>query len=289
MPIRVPNGTREGVPMSLYPAASNNARLTVSDFSKSQQHPWPVLTAYDSWTAKIFDDAGIPMLLVGDSAAMVMLGQSNTLAITPEEMIPMIRAVVRATSRAFVVADLPFGSYQENPDQALATSLQIVKQTGAHAVKLEGGIRMHEQIRYIVECGIPVVGHVGLTPQSVNALGGFKVQGRGDAAEQVIRDALAVQEAGAFALVLEVVPAELGKRITELLTIPVIGIGAGNHTDAQVLVWQDLFGASNETPAKFVKPYLDLYELMKSSVESWANDVQQRIYPDEFHSYSDKK
>jgi 3-methyl-2-oxobutanoate hydroxymethyltransferase len=148
---------------------------------------------------------------------------------------------------------------------------------------------MHEQIRYIVECGIPVVGHVGLTPQSVNALGGFKVQGRGDAAEQVIRDALAVQEAGAFALVLEVVPAELGKRITELLTIPVIGIGAGNHTDAQVLVWQDLFGASNETPAKFVKPYLDLYELMKSGVESWANDVQQRIYPDEFHSYSDKK
>ncbi|MFZ9308864.1 MAG: 3-methyl-2-oxobutanoate hydroxymethyltransferase [Candidatus Nanopelagicales bacterium] len=275
--------------MSLYPAESNLARLTVSDFSKSQQQPWPVLTAYDSWTAKIFDDAGIPMLLVGDSAAMVMLGQSNTLAITPEEMIPMIRAVVRATTRAFVVADLPFGSYQENPDQALATSLQIVKQTGAHAVKLEGGTRMQEQIRHIVESGIPVVGHVGLTPQSVNALGGYKVQGRGDAAEQVMRDAIAVEEAGAFALVVEVVPLELGKRITELLTIPVIGIGAGNQTDAQVLVWQDLFGASNETPAKFVKPYLDLYELMKSGVERWAHDVQQRIYPDEFHSYRDKK
>ena len=275
--------------MSLYPAASNLARLSVTDFSKSQQKPWPVLTAYDSWTAKIFDDAGIPMLLVGDSAAMVMLGQNNTLAITPEEMIPMIRAVVQATSRAFVVADLPFGSYQENPDQALATSLQIVKQTGAHAVKLEGGIRMQEQIRHIVECGIPVVGHVGLTPQSVNALGGFKVQGRGDAAEQVIRDAIAVEKAGAFALVLEVVPLELGKRITELLSIPVIGIGAGNQTDAQVLVWQDLFGASNETSAKFVKPYLDLYELMKSGVERWAHDVQQRIYPDEFHSYRDKK
>ncbi|MGA1248351.1 MAG: 3-methyl-2-oxobutanoate hydroxymethyltransferase, partial [Candidatus Nanopelagicales bacterium] len=280
---------REGVLMSLYPAESNLARLTVSDFSKSQQQPWPVLTAYDSWTAKIFDDAGIPMLLVGDSAAMVMLGQSNTLAITPEEMIPMIRAVVRATTRAFVVADLPFGSYQENPDQALATSLQIVKQTGAHAVKLEGGTRMQEQIRHIVESGIPVVGHVGLTPQSVNALGGYKVQGRGDAAEQVMRDAIAVEEAGAFALVVEVVPLELGKRITELLTIPVIGIGAGNQTDAQVLVWQDLFGASNETPAKFVKPYLDLYELMKSGVERWAHDVQQRIYPDEFHSYRDKK
>lgn len=289
MPVRVPNGTREGVLMSLYPAESNLARLTVSDFSKSQQQPWPVLTAYDSWTAKIFDDAGIPMLLVGDSAAMVMLGQSNTLAITPEEMIPMIRAVVRATTRAFVVADLPFGSYQENPDQALATSLQIVKQTGAHAVKLEGGTRMQEQIRHIVESGIPVVGHVGLTPQSVNALGGYKVQGRGDAAEQVMRDAIAVEEAGAFALVVEVVPLELGKRITELLTIPVIGIGAGNQTDAQVLVWQDLFGASNETPAKFVKPYLDLYELMKSGVERWAHDVQQRIYPDEFHSYRDKK
>lgn len=289
MPVRVPNGTREGVLMSLYPAESNLARLTVSDFSKSQQQPWPVLTAYDSWTAKIFDDAGIPMLLVGDSAAMVMLGQSNTLAITPEEMIPMIRAVVRATTRAFVVADLPFGSYQENPDQALATSLQIVKQTGAHAVKLEGGTRMQEQIRHIVESGIPVVGHVGLTPQSVNALGGYKVQGRGDAAEQVMRDAIAVEEAGAFALVVEVVPLELGKRITELLTIPVIGIGAGNQTDAQVLVWQDLFGASNETSAKFVKPYLDLYELMKSGVERWAHDVQQRIYPDEFHSYRDKK
>lgn len=275
--------------MSLYPALSSSERLTVLDFAQKQTPPWPVLTAYDSWSARIFDEAGIPMLLVGDSAAMVMLGHSNTLAVTVDEMIPMIRAVVDSTQRAFVVADLPFGSYQEHPDQALATSLRIIKQTGAHAVKLEGGIRMRDQIRAIVDAGIPVVGHVGMTPQSVNTYGGFKVQGRGDSAGKVVEDALAVEAAGAFALVLEVVPAELGKRITELVNIPVIGIGAGHHTDAQVLVWQDLLGTTENPQAKFVKPYLNLYSLMKTSVQAWANDVQQRSYPDESHSYSDKK
>lgn len=288
MTVRVPIGTREGENMALYPADNFEKRLTIHDFAAKPQAPWPVLTAYDSWSAKIFDDAGIPMLLVGDSAAMVMLGQSTTLAITTDEMIPMIRAVVEATARAFIVADLPFGSYQENPDQALATSLRLIKETGANAVKLEGGIRMQEQIRAIVDNGIPVIGHVGMTPQSVNTFGGFKVQGRGEAAERVIQDALAVQDAGAFALVLEVVPSELGQRITELLHIPVIGIGAGNSTDAQVLVWQDLLGTSQNQQAKFVKPYLDLYTLMKSSVEQWANDVHLRTYPDEFHSYWDK-
>ena len=275
--------------MSLYPAPNSEKRLTVLDFAQKPTTPWPVLTAYDAWSARIFDEAGIPMLLVGDSAAMVMLGHENTLAITVDEMIPMIRAVVHSTRRAFVVADLPFGSYQENPDQALTTSLQIMKQTGAHAVKLEGGTRMREQIRTIVDIGIPVVGHIGMTPQSVNALGGFKVQGRGDSADRVIEDALAVEAAGAFALVLEVVPSELGKRITEMVKIPVIGIGAGHETDAQVLVWQDLLGTSENPQAKFVKPYLNLYTLMQSSVQNWANDVQQRRYPDEFHSYSDKK
>lgn len=275
--------------MSLYPALNFEKRLTVVDFSKTPAIPWPVLTAYDSWSARIFDDAGIPLLLVGDSAAMVMLGHANTLAISVDEMIPMIRAVVQATRRAFIVADLPFGSYQENPDQALSTSLHIIKHTGAHAVKLEGGVRMRNQIRTIVDMGIPVVGHIGMTPQSVNTLGGFKVQGRGNSAEKVIEDALAVEEAGAFALVLEVVPAELGQRITEMVNIPVIGIGAGHHTDAQVLVWQDLLGTSENPHPKFVKPYLNLYTLMKSSVQNWANDVQQRSYPDEFHSYSNKK
>lgn len=288
MTVRVPIGTREGEIMALYPADNFEKRLTIYDFAAKPQAPWPVLTAYDSWSAKIFDDAGIPMLLVGDSAAMVMLGQSTTLAITTDEMIPMIRAVVGATSRAFIVADLPFGSYQENPDQALVTSLRLIKETGANAVKLEGGIRMQEQIRAIVDNGIPVIGHVGMTPQSVNTFGGFKVQGRGEAAERVIQDALAVQEAGAFAIVLEVVPSELGQRITELLHIPVIGIGAGNSTDAQVLVWQDLLGTSQNQQAKFVKPYLDLYTLLKSSVEQWANDVHLRTYPDEFHSYWEK-
>ncbi len=288
MPVRVPIGTREGESMSLYPADNFEKRLTVQDFSPKPSTPWPVLTAYDAWSAKIFDDAGIPMLLVGDSAAMVMLGQSNTLAIEVEEMIPMIRAVVGATKRAFVVADLPFGTYQENPQQAVSTSLHIIKQTGAHAVKLEGGIRMQEQIRHLVDIGIPVVGHVGMTPQSVNTLGGFKVQGRGESAEQVIEDALAVQAAGAFAIVLEVVPFELGERITDVLSIPVIGIGAGNKTDAQVLVWQDLFGASNSVQAKFVKPYADLYSTMKLGAQRWADDVAQRTYPDGNHSYSEK-
>jgi len=155
-------------------------------------------------------------------------------------------------------------------------------------VKLEGGIRMQEQIRHLVDIGIPVVGHVGMTPQSVNTLGGFKVQGRGESAEQVIEDALAVQAAGAFAIVLEVVPFELGERITDVLSIPVIGIGAGNKTDAQVLVWQDLFGASNSVQAKFVKPYADLYSTMKLGAQRWADDVAQRTYPDGNHSYSEK-
>lgn len=283
--------TREGEIMSLYPAHSIDKRLTIHDFRLSKSsNPWPVLTAYDAWSARIFDDAGIPMLLVGDSAAMVMYGHETTLGITLDEMIPMVKSVVNATKRAFVVADLPFGTYQASPEKAVQSSLDLIKATGAHAVKLEGGTHMQNQIRQLVEAGVPVVGHVGMTPQSVNAFGGFKLQGKGEAAHAVLEDARSVQEAGAFAVVLEVVPKELGKIVTEKLSIPVIGIGAGNQTDAQVLVWQDLFGASSSSkPAKFVKPYLDLYSLMRNGAMQWADDVASRSYPDENHSYQDSK
>ena len=201
-----------------------------------------MITAYDALTARIFDEAGIPALLVGDSAAMVVYGHDSTLPVTVDELVPLVRAVVRGSPRALVVADLPFGSYQASPAQALETAARFMKEGGAHAVKLEGGARVLPQVEALASAGIPVMGHLGLTPQSVNLLGGYRVQGRGEAGETLLRDAKAMEAAGAFAVVLEVVPAELAARVSEMLTIPTIGIGAGGGTDAQVIVWQDLVG-----------------------------------------------
>ncbi len=209
---------------------------------KAEGHKWAMLTAYDFSTARVFDDAGIPVLLVGDSAANVVYGYDTTVPVTIDELIPLVRGVVRGASHALVVADLPFGSYESGPAQALATATRFMKETGAGAVKLEGGERVADQIATLTQAGIPVVAHIGFTPQSVNGLGGFRVQGRGDAAEQTVHDAIAVQEAGAIAVVLEMVPAELATQITGKLTIPTIGIGAGANCDAQVLVWQDMAG-----------------------------------------------
>ena len=211
-----------------------------------------MLTAYDQYAAAIFDQAGIPVLLVGDSAANNVLGYENTVPVTVDELVPFVRAVVGATSRALVVADFPFGSYEASPQQALETGVRFLKEGGAQAVKMEGGHRVAPQVEALVSAGIPVMGHIGLTPQSVNVLGGYRVQGRGEAGEQLIRDAKELEHAGAFAVVLEVVPAELARRVTETLTIPTIGIGAGNGTDAQVLVWPDLLGL-NPKPPKFVQ------------------------------------
>lgn len=270
---------------SLYGGAGER-RLTIRDLAAAKQRGerWPMLTAYDTFAASIFDRAGIPVLLIGDSAANVVLGHDTTVPITVDELLPMVRAVVRSTRRALVVADLPFGSYEASAEQALQTAVRFLKEGGAQAVKLEGGQRVLPQVEALVNAGIPVMGHLGLTPQSVNAFGGYRVQGRGEAGERLLRDAKALEHAGAFAVVLEVVPADLAERVTATVSIPTVGIGAGAATDAQVLVWQDLMGL-NEHPPRFVQPYADLRTVMTDAVRAWAGDVVSGAFPDAAHSY----
>src|ERR1700757_1868586 len=218
---------------------SASRRVTVRDLAaaKARGEKWPMLTAYDALTAGVFDDAGIPVLLVGDSAAMVVYGHDTTIPVTVDDLIPLTAAVVRGTRRALVVADLPFGSYQASPGAALAAATRFLKETGAHAVKLEGGERVARQVEELVAAGIPVMAHLGLTPQSVNAFGGYRVQGRGEDGEHLLHDAKVLQAAGAFSVVLECVPASLAARVTEALAIPTIGIGAGSARRAPGVVW----------------------------------------------------
>jgi 3-methyl-2-oxobutanoate hydroxymethyltransferase len=270
----------------LYGGTGTGRRVTVRDIAaaKARGEKWPMLTAYDALTAGIFDRAGIPVLLVGDSAAMVVYGHDTTIPVTVDDLIPLTAAVVRGTSRALVVADLPFGSYQASPGAALAAATRFLKETGAHAVKLEGGQRVAHQVEELVAAGIPVMGHIGLTPQSVNAFGGYRVQGRGEDGEHLLHDAKVLQAAGAFAVVLECVPAPLAARVTEALTVPTIGIGAGAACDAQVLVWQDMAGLSPRT-AKFVKKYADLAGILSQAATDFAADVTSGAFPDDEHSY----
>jgi len=261
-------------------------RITVRDIAaaKARAEKWPMLTAYDALTARVFDEAGIPVLLVGDSAAMVVYGHDTTIPVTVDDLIPLTAAVVRATSRAMVVADLPFGSYQASPQAALAAATRFLKESGAHAVKLEGGDRVLRQVEELVAAGIPVMGHLGLTPQSVHAFGGYRVQGRGEDGERLLHDAKALQTAGAFGLVLEAVPATLAARVTQSLSIPTIGIGAGADCDAQVLVWQDMAGLSPRVP-KFVKRYADLTGTLRAAATAYAEDVTSGAFPAEEFSY----
>jgi 3-methyl-2-oxobutanoate hydroxymethyltransferase len=261
-------------------------RITVRDIAaaKERGEKWPMLTAYDALTAAVFDEAGIPVLLVGDSAGNCHLGYDTTVPVTLDQMTMLSAAVVRGTKRALIVGDLPFGSYQEGPVQALRSATRLVKEAGVGAVKLEGGERSHEQIRLLVEAGIPVMAHIGLTPQSVHAMG-YRVQGRGEeAAQQLLRDAKAVQDAGAFAVVLELVPAELAAEVTRTLHIPTVGIGAGGGTDAQVLVWTDMLGLTGGRVPKFVKQYADLREVMGGAVRAYAQDVVGGTFPSEEHA-----
>jgi 3-methyl-2-oxobutanoate hydroxymethyltransferase len=267
---------------------SSTRRITIRDLqnAKLAGDRWPMLTAYDYSTAQVFDAAGVPVLLVGDSAANVIYGYDTTVPVTTEELLPLVRGVSRGASRALVVADLPFGSYQVSPQQALETASRFLKEGGAQAVKLEGGARIAPQVELLTAAGIPVMGHIGLTPQSVNTLSGYRVQGRGNDAQRLIDDALALQEAGAFSVVLEVVPADVAKEITHLLQIPVIGIGAGVETDAQVLVWHDLAGfRTGGKAAKFVKQYADVAGVLTEAVRQFADEVQSGIYPGEEHTY----
>ena len=261
-------------------------RGTVSDLAKAKARgeKWPMLTAYDALTAHVFDEAGIPVLLVGDSAGMVVFGHDTTIPVTLDELIPLTAAVVRGTSRALIVADLPFGSYQASPGAALAAGIRFLKEAGAHAVKLEGGRRVVPQAEELVAAGIPVMGHLGLTPQSVNVFGGYRVQGRGEDGEQLLQDAKALEAAGAFAVVLECVPAELAARVTAAVSIPTIGIGAGPGCDAQVLVWQDMAGLSPRTP-KFVKRYADVAGVLGRAAQAFADDVVGGQFPTEEYSY----
>ena len=277
--------TTARTPDPLY-GGSADRRVTVRDLAaaKARGEKWPMLTSYDALTARIFDEAGIPVLLVGDSAGMVVFGHDTTLPVTVDDLLPLTAAVVRATRRALVVADLPFGSYQVSPADALAAATRFLKEAGAHAVKLEGGQRVTRQVEELVAAGIPVMAHLGLTPQSVNVLGGYRVQGRGEAGDRLLHDAKALESAGAFSVVLEAVPAELAARVTEAVNIPTIGIGAGPDCDAQVLVWQDMAGLSPRT-AKFVKRYADVARVLGDAAASFAADVVGGSFPTPEYSY----
>ena len=245
-----------------------------------------MLTAYDYTTASILDECGTDSILVGDSLGMVMLGYENTLPVTMEDMIHHTAAVSRGAKNAFVVADMPFMSYQTNISDAVLNAGRLVKEGGANAVKLEGGAEVCSQIRAIVNASIPVVAHLGLTPQSVNVFGGFKVQGKETAkARKLIRDALLVQEAGACAVVLEGIPAELAKIITEKLDIPTIGIGAGNECDGQVLVYQDMLGLNTGHTPKFVKKFADVGALMRQGIKEYINETKSGEFPSEEYTY----
>lgn len=268
-------------------ARNLDRRTTPQDLlaAKRAGERFAVLTAYDYLIAGVFDEAGIPMLIVGDSAAMVVFGHDNTLPVTMEQLLPCVQAVVRGTKRAMVVADLPFGAYQSSSEQALASAIRYVKEGGAHAVKLEGGRHMERHVKALTAAGIPTMGHIGMTPQSVNVFGGFKVQGRADAGERLLEDAKALEAAGAFSIVLEAVPAEVGKKISTALTIPTISIGAGPFCDAQVLVWQDLLGLTPGQLPKYVKRYADLRSIVRDAANRYADDVRSGEYPSSTYAY----
>jgi 3-methyl-2-oxobutanoate hydroxymethyltransferase len=267
-------------------AAVRRVRIHHLQAMKDRGEKWAMLTAYDMHSAAIFDETGIPALLVGDSAANNVFGFDTTLPVTVDELMPLVRAVVRSTSRALVIADMPFGSYQVSPEQALQTAIRFMKEGGAQAVKLEGGRQVAPQVRAIVDAGVPVVAHVGFTPQSEHGLGGYRVQGRGEeSATRVIDDAHALEAAGAFAVVLEMVPADVAAQITKELTIPTIGIGAGPDCDAQVMVWTDMVGLNTGPAPRFVKRYADLRTVIATAAATYAREVAEGIYPAPEHTF----
>jgi 3-methyl-2-oxobutanoate hydroxymethyltransferase len=253
---------------------------------KERGERFAMLTAYDQYAAAIFEEAGIPVLLVGDSAANNVLGYETTVPVTMDELLPLVRAVARSSRRPLIVADLPFGSYQSGPEQALASSMRMMKEGLAHAVKFEGGARVAPSIEAVVGAGIPVMAHLGFTPQSEHALGGYRVQGRGEsAAERLVSDALAIEAAGAFAVVLEMVPAPAAAEVTKALRIPTIGIGAGPACDGQVLVWQDMLGLRTGKAPRFVKRYADLHQVMLDAAGAYAEEVRSGVFPAQEHSF----
>lgn len=265
-------------------------RVRTRHFARAKEQGIKItgLTSYDYLSASIFDEAGIDFLLVGDSAGNTVFGYDTTIPVTLEELIPLTAAVVRGASRALVVADMPFGSYENGPDEALRTAIRFMKETGAQAVKLEGGVRSAKQIKRVVRAGIPVMAHIGFTPQSEHGLGGHIIQGRGDeGADQLLADAHAVEEAGAFAVVLEMVPSEVAGRVTKELTIPTISVGAGPNCDGQLLVWSDWAGMSRGRIPRFVKQYAQLGDTLLAAAHAFREDVERGVYPAPEHEYGE--
>jgi 3-methyl-2-oxobutanoate hydroxymethyltransferase len=246
-----------------------------------------MLTAYDYSTAKIVDEAGIPMILVGDSLGMVVLGYESTIPVTMEEMLHHTRAVVRGAKRALVIGDMPFMTYHVSLEDALRNAARFIHEAGAQAIKLEGGVTVADKVKRIIECGIPVMGHIGFTPQSINALGGYKIQGKtAEAAKRLLGDAIALEQAGAFAVVLETVPAPLAALITRKLTIPTIGIGAGPGCDGQIQVINDLLGSFSDFVPKHAKQYAKLADVVKNAVSEYQSEVKGGAFPTDKHSFT---
>ena len=281
--------SEESSPYGAAPAASVPAIKKVRTHHlremKERGEKFTMLTAYDRYSAEIFDEAGIDTLLVGDSAANTVYGYQTTVPVSLDELIPLARAVTRSVTRALVIGDLPFGSYQACPEQAYLSAARLMKEAEVAAVKLEGGVEMAAQIERLTRGGIPVCAHIGFTPQSEHTLGGYRVQGRGDTADRVLADAHAVQAAGAFAVVMEMVPGEVAAQVTKELLIPTIGIGAGNQTDGQVLVWQDAFGLNAGRKNKFVKRYADLHGVLLDAARTYATEVRDGSFPGPEHTF----
>ena len=253
--------------------------------AKNEGRHFAMLTAYEQYTAEIFDEAGIEVLLVGDSASNNVFGNETSLPVTVDELLSLCRAVTRSAKRALVIADLPFGSYEVSPQQAVATGVRFLKEGLAHGVKIEGGKFYAETVRAMVQAGIPVMAHIGFTPQSEHALGGYRVQGRGDDAKRLIEDAAALVEAGAFSVLMEMVPAETAAAVDAAVDVPTIGIGAGNATTGQVLVWQDMAGLRGGRMAKFVKQYADLRTSLSDAARAYGDDVRSGQFPGPEHSF----
>lgn len=252
---------------------------------KESGEKFTMLTSYDLMTARVFDEAGVDTLLVGDSSGNTVMGYTTTVPVTLDDMIVLARGVTRGARRALVIGDLPFGTYQASPEQAYLSAARLMKEAEVAAVKLEGGVEMAPQIQRLTQGGIPVCAHIGFTPQSEHTLGGYRVQGRGDAAERLLRDARAVQDAGAFAVVLEMVPGDVAARVTKELVIPTIGIGAGNQTDGQVLVWQDAFGLNTGRVPRFVKRYADVGSVLLDGARAYVAEVKDGSFPAAEHTF----
>ncbi|MGH3132648.1 MAG: 3-methyl-2-oxobutanoate hydroxymethyltransferase [Gaiellaceae bacterium] len=278
--------TRPEEPASTTPVRGKLPLTELADM-KERRQPIVMVTAYDAPGARLADESGVDLVLVGDSAAMTVLGHESTVPATIEEMLMLTRAVTRAARRPFVVADMPFGTFQVSNEDALRNAIRFVKEAGADAVKLEGAGPMLSRVKSIVGAGIPVMGHIGLTPQSATMLGGYRAQGRSaEKALRLLSDARALEAAGCFSLVLEAVPSPVAKRITEKLAIPTIGIGAGVDCDGQVLVWHDLLGLYEGRTARFVKRYANVGEVIRDALATYAADVRERRFPEEQHTYA---